>query len=362
MRTKRFAQRFAVVAATTTTALLITTSVVAAPATAGTPPNTNNPAKAAAGWLDRQLTDGQRIEWTFDGFTDEDRELTAFTVLALDSAGVGRADAARATAWLAQPDVLRGYVGNGTTESFVFAHALIALVAQAQGRNPNRFGGVNLLGEIRAQLAGSGQFLDRSANSDLLRDDVDSQSMAILALHRHGSVPKSAVDFLVSTQCADGGFDSGPVPHPSSGCVSDWESTALATQALLAVGRRGPVGRAMDWLQSQQRADGSFDGPPFTDSMFTGLPTLAFRLTHRVASAQLGISLLRSFQVGCAGGLDRGAVPNGRQLSRPGDFNYPVDLRSDALATLAFAGVSLADVSRDGAGRAVPILNCPTTG
>jgi hypothetical protein len=84
--------------------------------------------------------------------------------------------------------------------------------------------------------------------------------------------------------------------------VSDWESTALATQALLAVGRRGPVGRAMDWLQSQQRANGGFDGPPFTDSMFTGLPTLALRLTHRVAAAQLGISYLKSFQVGCAGG------------------------------------------------------------
>jgi hypothetical protein len=101
-------------------------------------------------------------------------------VLALDAAGVGRADATRATAWLAQPDVLRGYIGNGTTESFVFAHAL---AAEAQGRNPTRFGGVNLLGEIRAQLAGSGQFLDRSANSDLLRDDVDSQAMAIIALH-----------------------------------------------------------------------------------------------------------------------------------------------------------------------------------
>src|SRR5262249_18265011 len=124
-------------------------------------PGTENPAEAAAGWLARQLVDGERFEVEFDGVTYPDQGLTADAVLASDAAAVAQEFAGRATSWLASPEILTGYLGSGT-ESYAGPHAKLALVAIAQGLNPRAFGGVNLIQGLQALRAPSGRYSDRS--------------------------------------------------------------------------------------------------------------------------------------------------------------------------------------------------------
>src|SRR5690349_1225564 len=82
--------------------------VFAGPVAAAAPPA--NRTDAAAGWLARQLVDGERFEVVFDGVAYPDQGLTIDAVLAFAAAKVAGADAAKATAWLARPEVLTGYI------------------------------------------------------------------------------------------------------------------------------------------------------------------------------------------------------------------------------------------------------------
>src|SRR6266542_2728018 len=146
---------------------------------------TTAPAPAAATWLATQLVDGNHLETSFEGTAYPDAGLTADAVLAFDAAKVEQDAAARATTWLATPDVLTGYIGNGGTESYAGAHAKLALVAEAQGVDPAAFGGRDLLAELRALQAKTGRFRDKSQYGDF--SSGISQALAILALHRAGA-------------------------------------------------------------------------------------------------------------------------------------------------------------------------------
>src|SRR5262249_23117113 len=156
-------------------------------------PTTTASAPAAAGWLATGLVDGNHLETSFNGTSFPDQGLTADAVLAFDAAKVGQDAAARATTWLAGQ--VTAYVGDGTTESYAGAHAKLALVAEAQGLNPEAFGGRHLLTELRALRAPSGRFSDTSQFGDF--SNGFSQSLAILALHRAGGsgAPAAAVSF-----------------------------------------------------------------------------------------------------------------------------------------------------------------------
>jgi hypothetical protein len=121
------------------------------------------------------------------------------------------------------------------------------LAAVATGQDPRNFGGKNL---VQALLVAQ----DKDTNR--FGDSLYAHAYAMLALHNAGEpVPQSAID-LLKTQIADDGAWSlfgGPTPG-----LADTNTTALAIQALVAVGERDAAYSAHAYLQRMQNADGGF--------------------------------------------------------------------------------------------------------
>jgi hypothetical protein len=212
-------RRVRLVAAVGAAALVpLTGTAAAAPAgTAAAAPRTILPDDAAAGWLARQLVDGNHLETSFGGTGFPDQGLTIDGVLAFTAAKVAGSAAAAATAWLALPENIDGYTGGGGTESYAGPTAKLMLLAEVRGANPRAFGGVNLRARLLDLLTPSGRFSDRSAFGDF--SNAFGQSYAIVALNRNGGAPAAAVTFLAGQQCADGGFPSDFGARPCAGDV-----------------------------------------------------------------------------------------------------------------------------------------------
>ncbi|MGX7828167.1 LPXTG cell wall anchor domain-containing protein [Actinokineospora sp. 24-640] len=306
------------------------------------------PAGAAAGWLARQLTGGDHMETVFDGTAYPDHGLTADVVLALDAGGAAQDHAAAATEWLAGNAA--AYLGDGTTEAYAGAHAKLALVAQAQGEDPAAFAGVDLIARLTALRAPSGRFTDKSAYGDF--SNGITQSLAVLALHRSGGAPATAVDYLAGSACPDGGF---PLYLEKAPCASDVDTTGYAVQALVAVGREPAA--ALDWLAGKQQANGGFPGSgptPGVNANSTGLAATALAAGGRAASADKAVAYLLGRQVGCTGvAADRGAIAYDAS-----GFAAATAARATSQAIAGITGVSLDKVSADGASATAPVLAC----
>ncbi|MFB7382647.1 peptidase [Kitasatospora purpeofusca] len=314
---------------------------------------TYRPDAAAAGWLARQLVNGDHFESVFDGTAYPDQGLTIDAVLAFAAAGSADQAAARATAWLARPEILSGYLGDGTTEAYAGATAKLLLAAEVRGTAPSAFGGVDLPARLRSLLTPSGRFSDRSQWGDY--SNAFGQSLALIALHRTpGGAPASAVDFLAAAQCADGGF---PVAFGQATCTSDTDATALAAQALAATGRSAKAKAGLDWLTAHQNTDGGFAaaGATASNANSTGLATAALLPGGRFISGLKGWSSLVKLQQGCsADPAVRGAVAYDAS-----GFNPANAARATAQAVLGLSGQGLAGLSAHGARPSAPTLACP---
>ncbi|MFJ8436723.1 peptidase [Kitasatospora sp. NPDC094019] len=314
---------------------------------------TYRPDAAAAGWLARQLVDGDHFESVFDGTAYPDQGLTIDAVLAFAAAGSADQAAARATAWLARPDILGGYLGDGTTEAYAGATAKLLLAAEVRGAAPAAFGGVDLPARLRSLLTPSGRFSDRSQWGDY--SNAFGQSLALIALQRTpGGAPASAVDFLAAAQCADGGF---PVAFGQATCTADTDATALAAQALAATGRSAKARAGLDWLTAHQNTDGGFAaaGATTSNANSTGLATSALLPGGRLVSGLKGWSSLVKLQQGCsADPAVRGAVAYDAS-----GFNPANATRATAQAVLGLSGQGLAGLSAHGARPSAPTLACP---
>jgi len=312
---------------------------------------TENPAEAAAGWLARQLVDGERFEVEFDGVTYPDQGLTADAVLAFGAADVAQEFAGRATSWLASPEILTGYLGSGT-ESYAGPHAKLALVAIAQGLNPRAFGGVNLIEGLQALRAPSGRYSDRSAYGDF--SNAIGQSLAIISLVRAGENVAAGAAYLAGSQCADGGF---PLNFEQPTCASEPDTTGFAVQALLAAGHADQAGAALDYLEAAQRDNGGFGGAGPTEptnANSTALAAQALRAGGRDHAADAAVAYLTSLQIGCAGPAEQhGAIAyNGT------GFEVSTATRATAQAVPALSGTGLLDVDNAGDAVAAPVLTC----
>jgi hypothetical protein len=339
--------------ALTCAAVALASTATAAPA-APAPP-TPDRAKAAAGWVARQLVDGDHFEVTFGDQSFPDQGLTIDAIFAFASAGVARTAGGNAAAWLARPEILSAYIGDGGTESYVGGTAKATLAAEVRGLDPTSFGGVDLPARLRALLAPSGRFSDRSAFGDF--SNAFTQSLAIIALHRTpGGVPSSAVDFAAGTQCADGGF---PVFFDVAPCVSDTDATALVAQALLATGHWVDAQEGLSWLASVQQADGGLSAqagdastPPNANT--TGLAGQAFRTGGRLLAAARARAFLVHLQVGCSGAAaDRGAI-----AFDASGFDPATAQRSTPQAILGLGGPDLATLTATGSAPTEPVLLC----
>ncbi|WP_326949256.1 peptidase [Amycolatopsis sp. NBC_01307] len=335
-------------------AAVVTAATLLVPATASATTPAQHTADVAAGWLARQLTGGDHLETVFGGVSYPDTGLTIDGILAFASAGVANTAAGRATTYVATN--LAGYVGDGVTESYAGATAKATLAAEVRGQNPATFGGADLPTRLRALLAPSGRFSDKSQYGDY--SNAFSQSLALIALDRTpGGAPASAVSFLAGTQCADGGF---PLDFGVTPCVSDTDSTAMAAQALQATGRLGQAQQGLTWLAGKQQANGGISvgtGDPAVapNANTTGLASQAFRAGLRLAAAQKAKTFLTGLQVGCAGvAANRGAIAYDAT-----GYNAGTVVRATTQAVLGLGGRGLAQLTSAGSSAAEPAPACP---
>lgn len=293
---------------------------------------------AAAGWLARQLTDGERMETEFGGVKYPDQGLTIDAIFAFAAARTADDYADRAIAWLAKPEIADAYLGTGD-ESYAGAHAKLAVAARVKGKDPKNFGGRDLIGELTALRAPSGRFADRSQFGDF--SNAFTQSYALFALGR--STPAQAVAYLRNSQCADGGF---PVAFETQPCVSDVDATAIVVQALKSLHQ--PTGRAVQWLKSEQQADGGFPSAQGgSNANSTGLAAQVLTGTTKSKARDY----LRSLQVGCPD-ANRGAI-----AFDASGFNQANAPRATAQAVLGLTGANLATL-RGGGPDGAPQLQC----
>ncbi|WBB80389.1 LPXTG cell wall anchor domain-containing protein [Micromonospora sp. WMMD882] len=327
---RRPATGLGVVAATTLAAFSVLPSTVgAAPA-----PTDTTAGRAAASWLAGEYADGA-LPGPFGG---QDWGLTVDGLLALAATGVDtptrqaatRQVAAHVRSYNSYDDYgIEGFTDGGATAKLLYA-------ASAVGADPTDFGGYDLRAETLSLVAGAdtghqrGRITSRTtADSGPDASNTFDQSFAVLGLVRSGGAPPETVDFLVRQQCAAGGFRLYPdtASGPSPACdeqpdaVLDVDSTAMATQALLAAAEDGATGaadaarRGVDWLVTRQHADGSFGGSGPTvgaNANSTGLAGQALAAAGRDAEAARAAGALTALQLttatGGAAAADAGAV------------------------------------------------------
>ena len=331
-------------------ALAVTLAAAAQPALAVRPQVVTR-ADAAAGWLARQMTDGNHFVTTLDGTSYPNQGMTIDAIFAFAATGSAQEYGTRATAWLSRRHILANYIGKGTT-SYAGATAKVALAAEIRGLNPASFGGVNLIARLGKLYTPSGRYSDHSTYGDF--SNAFSQSLAILALTRNGGAPARAVTFLVHSECANGGF---PLDFAQKACVSDSDATAMDVQALLAAGSRGPAMRGLRWLARTQAADGGFVGEgdgtaPNADS--TGLAGEAFAAAGWTRQAALARRFLLGLQVGCSAPAgQRGAIDYHK-----GHFAIATDVEATAQGELGIADIGLSSLTSRGAVSDDPRLVC----
>lgn len=343
-------------------ALLLVPAVVLATPGVADAATTRNRADAAAGWLGRQLDPQSRL---VVGDFGPDYGLTADVVLSLDSAKVGRRAATEATRALKR-NVLAYTGGGDADEYYAGAFAKLLLVAAAHGSDPRAFGRsarADLVAQLQALECGTrsrtdctaadkGRFSDVSEFGDF--SNPITQSLALISLERttRRGPSRAAVRYLVSQQCANGSF---PMAFGMATCTGSVDATAFAVQALVTVGG-GPAedsARAAGrWLARQQHRNGSFTSDGTRNANSTAVAAQAFEALERTRKARKARAYLRSLQELCrAPRSDRGMIAYNR--AGTGD---PV--RATAQAVPALARATLADISKDGARRALPRLAC----
>ena len=198
-------------------------------------------------------------------------------------------------------------------------------------------------------------------------DGTYRQSLALLALHAAGQTPAAAaVTWLLTQQCADGGFESfrtdvsKPCTAPDSTTFSgeDSNSTGIAVQALVALGKTAEATAAIGWLGGHQNTDGGWAYYPdgvagnASDANSTSLGLSAYSAAGLAAPTKNALTpqdLLGSLQVGCSGVVDeRGAFTF---FGSANDF-------ASVQATLAMASGFLPVPAAAGVDDA-PVLPCP---
>jgi hypothetical protein len=341
----------ALITAVSGCALIFGSAAEAAPVFAATTTAPPSSGQAASGWLARQLVNGNHFVTVYSGTAYPNQGETIDAIFAFAATKSANHNGARAIRWLERPGVLSSYIGSGT-ESYAGATAKVALAAEVRGINPARFGTTNLIRRLGKLLTKSGRYSDHSQYGDF--SNAFSQSLAIIALTRHGGAPASAVSFLVSSECKNGGF---PLNFGQKTCVSDTDSTAMDVQALLAAGgHRAAAVRGLTWLKRVQHPGGGLDASGATrpNANTTGLAGEAFAAARWFRNAALAAKFLRGLQLGCsARSSQRGAI-----AYDSAGFAKSTAIDATAQGILGLADVSLAGLSASGSSYGAPRLAC----
>lgn len=257
-------------------ALAVTASLAAAapalagagPAAVGAPPAGAATAPAAAqtaagygaGWLAGQLSSTGYLV----GFSGKpDLSDTAYAVLGLHAAGVGKAAADKATSYLAANAAAAA--GNPGQLAYLI------MAAVAAGQDPRSFGGVDLVAALESTQRTSGADAGLFGSSDPSYDGASRQGLALAGLRAAG-VPvadphvRYGSTWLVRQQCADGLWTSYradpskpcPAADPTAFSGPDTNSTGFAVQGLAAYGAHPNRAARLVSLKAVQSADGGF--------------------------------------------------------------------------------------------------------
>lgn len=341
------------------------------------PAASTDPVLVGANYLEEQLRrGGHHFSVEFGGVAYPDYGVTADAVLALAAAGTGQDEAALATAYLAEHvgDYASYDDGDPTTVDDIYAGSVAKLlnVAAAQGVDPTAFGGWDLVATLQERENPQGRFVDQTTWTDY--SNTFGQSFALIGLQRAGAtVSAAARAYLLAQQCPGGGF---ALSMSDAGCSdaadADPDATAMAVQALLAVGGAGAeAGAGLDYLAALQDADGAVGGAGPTaapNANSTGLAGQAFLAGGRTAQARATQQYLTDLQYGCdlptavRGGIayDRAAY-NAQMAAGSRATPSDQDRRSTTQALLALAGVPLGAVNAAGSDAEAPALACATS-
>jgi hypothetical protein len=304
--------------------------LTSAPAGAASPYDPK-PAKAGAGWLAGELTDGLAHNEQFDF---DDVGLSIDVAFGLDAAGK-------------KPKVVKAITkavakNVGSYTSFppsVYAGptAKAAVLALVTNKNPRAFGGVDLVSQLEGRVAAAapiaGRIEDAYDPADPFGGDfanVIGQAYAAQALALAGS-PKAgaATAFLLQQQCTKGYFrqyfttdktrpDQSCQGAPKAERGASTDATALAVLALQDVkgGKaKSAVKKAVAWLVDHQRADGGLSDTGKSSGAYnsnsTGLAGWAFGEAGSRKAAAKAAAWVRKLQVPgnnpCSGGLAKEA-------------------------------------------------------
>jgi hypothetical protein len=271
------------------------------------------PAADAAAYLAAQPGPSGIIQtyYSYEGETDNypDHGLTIDAAWALDAVG-GQA-AALQTMTQALEDGIGDYAFGGGSKSKISAYLLSQGVASAEV--------LAVVADIEANHLGDaapivGRLVDADIPETPYDDDFNSpltQAFAVSALNNAGSDDaNAALGYLLDQQCEEGFFASSfaakdAVDQTCDGAASPVASVDTTATAVLMLQdqRSKPVVRAavtaaLDWLEGQQGADGSFsDG----NANATGLAGWVLGLDGRTAQAAKAASWLRGQQLANAG-------------------------------------------------------------
>ncbi|MEV6394576.1 prenyltransferase/squalene oxidase repeat-containing protein [Streptomyces sp. NPDC051907] len=304
-----------------------------------TPPASKIDVPAAARWMATRLTDGERV--VDEGAETPNYLLTAEAAYALAAANGKSGALDKVTAFLAAHTEAYAYPSGKDQAPDPTAAARLALLAEITEANPRAFGGHDLLADLLANVCDSGPENGPkpgcTAKGDFLNAGYgDGQALAVLALLRGGlQPPAETVTRLTRLQCEDGSVTSILI-RPGENCEGDPMTTGLVALVLhKAGGHAGEVAKARAYLHKTQLGNGSYPGynGSTTGSVTaTALAAQALRALGDAARSDAAVSWLSGQQVRDGGfGFDEGAADSVVYATSP--------------AVLAGAGVDLVSLS-----------------
>jgi hypothetical protein len=208
---------------------LVVTVLAGVPADAG--PSRKHRARVAV----RYLMSEQKNNGSFPAFSPIGS--TADAVVSMAAARRGRQSIDKAV------DYLRDKVTEGKVNEVGLA-AKVALAVAAAGRDPKRFGGVNLIRRLRKSELDNGRYGRGTA--------VFDHALALIALQAGGAqFTTKSVRWMVAAQCDDGGwqYDKPAKRRDNKHCFrrdssdqfrSDTNTTSLVVQALAYIEESPP--------------------------------------------------------------------------------------------------------------------------
>jgi hypothetical protein len=266
---------------------------VGATITGASPAQAGAPQDQATRWLAKQLTDGVVHN---DDFGFDDYGLTADVGFALAAIGdheatvkdIRHALAKHVQSWTTGADF-------GTSDVYAGPTAKAVVFAEVAGKNPDSFGGVDLIKQLSRRVSNEepivGRIEDKSTSGDFantIGQALAAQGLAFADSRKADEV----IAFLLKQQCHEGWFrlnftenkskknqtcDGG---NPKTSSVPDTDATALALLSLLALPHHSravnrAIDNATDWLVGHQERNGSFGGGPATEAPNTNSTGLA---------------------------------------------------------------------------------------